>query len=110
MATINLNSIQDFFEASMSYCSNKLREITPIIPYSFMNIKQMLYNFTKTEDTLLLKNKAKVHHVKNIPNYALADTNIDFEELIRMHNKSTINNGVYYIVLKTSSIKVVVLK
>jgi hypothetical protein len=99
MATINLNSIQDFIEAGMSYCSNKLREITPIIPYSFMNMKQMLYNFTKTEESLFLRNKPKVHHLKNIPNYALSDADIDFEELIQMYNESTINNGIYYIVL-----------
>jgi hypothetical protein len=99
MATINLNSIQDFFEAGINYCASKVRDITPIMPYSFMHFKQMLYAFTKTEEAVLLPNKPKVQHLKNIPNYALADTAIDFEELIQMHNEAPISNGIYYIVL-----------
>ena len=100
MATINLNSIQDFFETGISYCSSKFREIIPIVPYSFISLKQMIYSFTKVDELVTINNKSHKSYLKNIPDYALADMDIDFENM-RQHNyqATAINNGIYYIVL-----------
>ena len=100
MATINLNSIQYFFENGISYCAGKLRDITPIIPYSFYNLKQMIYTFTKADELVTIRNKSQKSYLKNIPDYALADMDIDFEQLSHHHQQAAqINNGLYYIVL-----------
>jgi hypothetical protein len=99
MATINLNSIQDFFEAGYNYCSSKIREITPIIPYSYLNIKQLFYFFNQAreleEATILTPSK----HFKKIPGYAITNHNHAKVFMNDKYDELKISNGVYYIVL-----------
>ena len=99
MATINLNSILDFFETGISYCAGRLRDFTPIIPYSFFNLKEMIYTFTKAEELVTISNKSHKSYLKNIPAYALADMDCDVENLSHQYQAKQINNGIYYIVL-----------
>jgi class 3 adenylate cyclase len=99
MATINLNSILDFFETGISYCAGRLRDFTPIIPYSFVNLKDMIYTFTKTEELVSISNKSHKSYLKNIPAYALANMDHDVENLSHIHQAKQINNGIYYTVL-----------
>lgn len=99
MATINLNSILDFFETGISYCAGRLRDFTPIIPYSFFNLKDMIYTFTKAEELVTISNKSNKSYLKNIPAYALADIDRDVENLSHQYQAKQINNGIYYIVL-----------
>jgi len=99
MATINLNSIQYFFENGLSYFASKLKEITPIFPYSFVHIKEMFYFFHKKQEIEIQENSNVLNNRYPIPNYALSDVNIDFDNLSRMNMNEPIYNGLYYIVL-----------
>lgn len=99
MATININSIQDFFETGFNYCANKIKEITPIIPYSYLHFKEAIYMFTKAKHTSEIKLPLKSKYFKNAPAYALGDGSFNTEYWDEKNEPGKINNGVYYIVL-----------
>lgn len=99
MATININAIQDFFEAGLNYCANKIKEITPIIPYSYLHFKQAIYLFNKAGNLSEVQQPLKSKYIKNAPAYVLADATYDNENWDEGNEPGKISNGVYYIVL-----------
>lgn len=99
MASINLSSIQDFFEAGYNYCSNKLREITPIIPYSYINLKELFYTFNKTSELAEAQVLRKSSYFNHLPDYATGHHFSATDQASDIEEQGKINNGVYYIVL-----------